>query len=139
MSYVLNKDSESINWSIGNSFLTYNLNDSEQFDKDQETKNDEKSEEEKKKDELVEKIAELDPDLAEEVSDEDKTDEFSPDEIQIEVTVDRDIPNSSILLLNAKIITMNGDQIIQNGQIYIKNNRIIEVSDKEIIIEDEIF
>ena len=132
-----NKDSESINWSIGNSFLTYNLNDAEQFDKDQETKNDEKSEEEKKKDELVEKIAELDPDLAEEVSDEDKTDEFSPDEIQIEVTVDRDIPNSSILLLNAKIITMNGDQIIQNGQIYIKNNRIIEVSDKEIMIEEE--
>ena len=32
---------------------------------------------------------------------------------------------------------MNGNQIIQNGQIYIKNNRIIEVSDKEIIIEDE--
>ena len=32
---------------------------------------------------------------------------------------------------------MNGDQIIQNGQIYIKNNRIIEVSDKEIMIEEE--
>ena len=74
--------------------------------------------------------------MAGEFSD-DEQEEYKPSETEIKITLKRDIPNSSILLLNAKIITMNADQIIQNGQIYIKNNRIIEVSDKEIMIEDE--
>ena len=79
----------------------------------------------------------MNPELADEVSEEDEKEEFLPFEIQIKVLVDRDIPESSILLSNAKIITMNGDQIIENGNIYIKNNRIVEVSDKEIKVEDE--
>tara|TARA_B100000575_G_scaffold201924_1_gene163648 strand:+ start:14077 stop:17445 length:3369 start_codon:yes stop_codon:yes gene_type:complete len=130
------KDSKSINWSIGNSFLTYNLYNAEEFDEKKKEEADEKSTEEKEKEELAQKIAELNPELADEVSKDDETDEFLPDEIQIEVIVERDIPTASILLKNAKIITMNGDQIIDNGQIYIVNNRIIEVSDKEIMLED---
>ena len=131
------KDSKSINWSIGNSFLTYNLYDAKEFDDKKKEEADEKSSEEKEKEELVEKIAELNPELADEVSEDDESNEFLPDEIQIEVFVDRDIPNGSILLKNAKIITMNGNEIIDNGQIYIKNNRIMEVSDKEILLEDK--
>ena len=131
------RDSRSINWSIGNSFLTYNLYDAEEFDTKKKEEADEKSTDEKEKEELAEKIAELNPELADEISKDDETDEFLPDEIQIEVFVERDIPNSSILLKNAKIITMNGDQIIDNGQIYIKNNRIMEVSDNEIQLEDK--
>ena len=131
------KDSKSINWSIGNSFLTYNLYDAEEFDDKKKEEANEKSSEEKEKEELAEKIAELNPELADEVSEDDEFNEFLPDEIQIEVFVDRDIPNGSILLKNAKIITMNGNEIIDNGQIYIKNNRIMEVSDKEILLEDK--
>ena len=131
------KDSKSINWSIGNSFLTYNLYDAKEFDDKKKEEADEKSSEEKEKEELAEKIAELNPELADEVSEDDESDEFLPDEIQIEVFVDRDIPNGSILLKNAKIITMNGNEIIDYGQIYIKNNRIMEVSDKEILLEDK--
>ena len=131
------KDSKSINWSIGNSFLTYNLYDAKEFDDKKKEEADEKSSEEKEKEELAEKIAELNPELADEVSGDDESNEFLPDEIQIEVFVDRDIPNGSILLKNAKIITMNGNEIIDNGQIYIKNNRIMEVSDKEILLEDK--
>ena len=62
---------------------------------------------------------------------------FLAEEIDVKVYVDRDVPNSSILLKNAKIITMNGDEIIENGQIYIKNNRIIEVSNSDIQIDNE--
>ena len=131
------RDSKSINWSIGNSFLTYNLYDAEEFDAKKKEEANEKSSDEREKEELAEKIAELNPELADEITKDDETDEFLPDEIQIEVFVERDIPNSSILLKNAKIITMNGDQIIDNGQIYIKNNRIMEVSDKEIQLEDK--
>lgn len=131
------KDSKSINWSIGNSFLTYNLYDADEFDDKKKEEADEKSSEEKEKEELAEKIAELNPELADEVSEDDESDKFLPDEIQIEVFVDRDIPNGSILLKNAKIITMNGNEIIDNGQIFIKNNRIMEVSDKEILLEDK--
>ena len=130
-------DSESVSWSIGNSFLMFNLSDAEKFEAKQDEMDDEKSEEEKKKEELADKIAELNPELADEVSEEDEKEEFLPYEIQIKVLVDRDIPESSILLSNAKIITMNGDQIIENGNIYIKNNRIVEVSDQEIKVEDE--
>ncbi len=131
------RDSKSINWSIGNSFLTYNLYDAEEFDAKKKEEANEKSSDEREKEELAEKIAELNPELADEITKDDETDEFLPDEIQIEVFVDRDIPSGSILLKNAKIITMNGDQIIDNGQIYIKNNRIMKVSDDEIQLEDK--
>ena len=47
--------------------------------------------------------------------------EVKPEEIDIIVKLERDIPESTILLQNAKIITMNGDQIIENGDILIKN------------------
>ena len=58
------------------------------------------------------------------------------DELEVIVELNRDIPESSILLKNAKIITMNQDEIIENGQIYIVNNRIKEVSENQINIDE---
>jgi len=132
-------DSGSIYWSIGKSFSTYNLSEADEFDKKKKEEDKEKTEEEKKKDELAEQVAKVNPELAGELSeDEDKDEEeFKPEEIDINVKLERDIPKSTILLQNAKIITMNGDEIIENGDILIKNNRIVNVKEGEIQIENE--
>jgi len=132
-------DSGSIYWSIGKSFSTYNLSEADEFDKKKKEEDKEKTEEEKKKDEIVEQVAKVNPELAGELSeDEDKDkEEFKPEEIDINVKLERDIPKSTILLQNAKIITMNGDEIIENGDILIKNNRIVNVKEGEIQIENE--
>ena len=132
-------DSGSIYWSIGKSFSTYNLSEADEFDKKKKEEDKEKTEEEKKKDEIAEQVAKVNPELAGELSeDEDKDEEeFKPEEIDINVKLERDIPKSTILLQNAKIITMNGDEIIENGDILIKNNRIVNVKEGEIQIENE--
>lgn len=132
-------DSGFIYWSIGKSFSTYNLSEADEFDKKKKEEDKEKTEEEKKKDELAEQVAKVNPELAGELSeDEDKDEEeFKPEEIDINVKLERDIPKSTILLQNAKIITMNGDEIIENGDILIKNNRIVNVKEGEIQIENE--
>jgi len=132
-------DSGFIYWSIGKSFSTYNLSEADEFDKKKKEEDKEKTEEEKKKDEIAEQVAKVNPELAGELSeDEDKDEEeFKPEEIDINVKLERDIPKSTILLQNAKIITMNGDEIIENGDILIKNNRIVNVKEGEIQIENE--
>jgi len=130
-------DSEFIYWSIGKSFSTYNLSKADEFDKKKKEEDKEKTEEEKKKEEIAEQIAKVNPELAGELSDEEEEEGFKPEEIDIKVTLERDIPESTILLKNAKIITMNGYEVIENGDILIKNNRIVEVKDGDIQIENE--
>ena len=132
-------DSESIYWSIGKSFSNFNISDADAFDKKKKEEDKEKSDEEKKKDEIAEQVAKVNPELAGELSEDDdkEEEEFKPEEIDIIVKLERDIPESTILLQNAKIITMNGDQIIENGDILIKNNRIVDVKDGEIKIENK--
>ena len=120
-------DSNSIYWSLGKSFFDFNLKSADEFD---ELKEEEEKEEEEKEEEE-------DEEEEEEEDEEEDEEEFLAEEIDVKVYVDRDVPNSSILLKNAKIITMNGDEIIENGQIYIKNNRIIEVSNSDIQIDNE--
>ena len=74
--------------------------------------------------------------MAGELSDEEE-EGFKPEEIDIKVILERDIPESTILLKNAKIITMNGYEVIEKGDILIKNNRIVDVKDGDIQIENE--
>ncbi|MDG2476220.1 MAG: amidohydrolase family protein [Flavobacteriaceae bacterium] len=119
----------SIYWSLGKSFFTYNLDEAKQYDDEKEDSKDEDSEDEDSEDEDSED---------EDSEDEDSEDEFEASEIDIIVKVKRDIPDSSILIKNAKIITMNGDEIIENGSIYIKNNRIEDISADEIEIDESV-
>ncbi|MFK8012811.1 MAG: amidohydrolase family protein [Marinicellaceae bacterium] len=46
---------------------------------------------------------------------------------EIQLTVQSDIPESSIAIQGARIITMNGDEVIENGTILVENNRILEI------------
>ena len=142
-------NSNSIYWSLGKSLFNYNLEEAKIFEEDlkrkkkeeKESKEDETNEsedEESKEDEIEEEESDENESKSEESEEEKEEDIFKPIETEIIVKVTRDIPNSSILIENAKIITMNGDEIFDNGNILIKNNRIIEVSDQKIDVQEDV-
>jgi Tol biopolymer transport system component len=56
-----------------------------------------------------------------------KKEKYNPFETQVKVYFEKDMPNGTILLKNARIITMKGDEIIEKGDILIVNNRIKQV------------
>lgn len=129
-------DASKVHWSIGHGHFIYDLEAAEAYEDSvkaaKEAEAEQKKEEEKvKKDDADNGDDSGDTeDETEEASDEDeeKEDEgYKPEELRIEVTIERDIPEGTILLQNARIITMNGDEVIENGDILIKNNRIVEV------------
>jgi len=105
-------DGRNVHWSIGNGHFIYNLDEAKAFADS--IKAVRKAEEEAEK---------------EEDDEEEKEDTFDPDEYRIEVEFERDIPESSILLRNARIITMKGDTVITRGDILIENNRIAVVGE----------
>lgn len=53
-----------------------------------------------------------------------KAEKYTPDEMQVKVYYEKDMPVGTVLLKNARIITMVGDEIIENGDVLIVNNRI---------------
>jgi Tol biopolymer transport system component len=50
--------------------------------------------------------------------------EYEPHRVDVEIVVDKDRPQGTIALRNARLITMKGDEIIARGDIVITNNRI---------------
>jgi hypothetical protein len=52
---------------------------------------------------------------------------YQPQEIDISVMANRDIPKGTLVLRGATLITMNGDEIIENADLVIENNRITAV------------
>lgn len=127
-------DANKVHWSIGNGHFIYDLTDAEMFEDSvkaaKKLEEEEKKAEEKKKEDIDDSDdseEELEEDTSDEEKEEKKEDIFKPTELSIKVNFDRDIPQASILLKNARIITANGTQVIENGDILIKNNRIVEV------------
>lgn len=138
-------DANKVHWSIGNGHFIYDLDASEAFADS--VKAAKKLEDEKKKEEEEKKKEEAkddsdddqdnDGDEDSEVSDEPekespeeekkKDDKYKATELSIEVTYERDIPEATVLLKNARIITANGTQVIERGDILIENNRIVNV------------
>tara|TARA_R110002049_G_scaffold126229_2_gene282179 strand:+ start:3816 stop:7349 length:3534 start_codon:yes stop_codon:yes gene_type:complete len=134
-------DAKKVHWSIGHGHFIYDLDDAEAFADS--VKQAKKIEEEKKKEEAKKKAEEKEDgdedgskdedsdkedDESKDKKDEKKKDpKFKPIELSIDVTVKRDIPESSILLKNARIITSKGTEVIEGGDILIKNNRIVKV------------
>ncbi|MDB5230289.1 MAG: amidohydrolase [Chitinophagaceae bacterium] len=49
---------------------------------------------------------------------------YQPLETEIKVYYEKDMPQGTVLLKNARIITMKGNEVIENGDILIVNNRI---------------
>ncbi len=129
-------DAKQVHWSIGNGHFIYNLDDAKAFEDS--VKAAKKLEAEKKKDEDSKKDDSKDKDGEDSDSDETKKDSkekkkdkkearYEPKELTIEVYYTRDIPESTVLLKNARVITMKGMEVIENGDILIKNNRIAQV------------
>ncbi len=113
-------DANHIHWSIGNALLSYDVKEAQKIKL--ELKEKKEAEEEKKK--AAEKEEEKEAEETEEEDDDEEDESYKPSEQRIEVWVDRDIPQSSILMQGAKIITMNGDEVIDKGDILVVNNRI---------------
>jgi Tol biopolymer transport system component len=49
---------------------------------------------------------------------------WKPEDIEISLSVPRDIPQGAVVLRGARIITMKGDEVIAKGDILIENGRI---------------
>lgn len=96
-------------WSIGNALFTYNIPSADARKKELEEKKKNADKEDKSKDEEKE---------------EKKDESYKPDELRVQVKVERDIPEGTVLLKNARVITMKGDEIFEYGDILIENNRI---------------
>ncbi|WP_296705687.1 amidohydrolase, partial [Algoriphagus sp.] len=112
-------DNSTVHWAVGNAHVTYNLSDAKAF------------EVQKEAEAKAKKEAEKDPDTekeAEEKKDEDKTPkEYEPTERRIEVKADRDIPQGTVLLKNARLLTMKNEEVFEGTDILIENNRIKEI------------
>ncbi|MBX9783713.1 MAG: amidohydrolase family protein [Chitinophagaceae bacterium] len=53
-----------------------------------------------------------------------KKEKYTPDETQVKVYYEKDMPVGTLLLKNARIVTMKGDEVIEGGDVLIVNNRI---------------
>jgi Tol biopolymer transport system component len=132
-------DANKVHWSIGNGHFIYNLEDAQAFEDS--VKAAKELEAEKKKEEAKLKSEDNEDDNSDKNDAEESEDEtekpekeeeknkdtYEPAELSIDVTIMRDIPESSILLKNARIITANGNEVIEGGDILIENNRIVKV------------
>ena len=53
-----------------------------------------------------------------------KKEKYTPDETQVKVYFEKDMPVGTMLLKNARIVSMKGDEVIEGGDVLIVNNRI---------------
>ncbi|WP_040497138.1 amidohydrolase family protein [Fulvivirga imtechensis] len=114
-------DAKTVSWAIGNGYFSHNLEEAKAREAELAKR---KKEEEEKKNEEGKDSENEEPD-----SKEDKKEEgYEPREVAVKVQVERDVPQGSLLLQNARIITMKGDEIIDAGDILIDNNRITKVA-----------
>nr|MBX2822360.1 DPP IV N-terminal domain-containing protein [Rhodothermaceae bacterium] len=128
-------DGRTIHWSIGNAHVVYDL-DREKAVSDSLAavkKAEEESSEEESEEEIEEGDEGQDTNEAseEEKEDEEKKDEaYKPHELRIQIAVQRDIPEGTVLLQGARIITMKGDEVIEEGDVLIRNNRIEAIGEE---------
>ena len=116
-------DGRTIHWSIGTGFFSFNLDDALAQKRVQEAyakENEESDENSEESDENGEDSDESE----EETEDPNKPEDYKPSELTIEIQVDRDIPQGTIVFRGATVITMNGYEIIENADVVIRNNRI---------------
>ncbi len=110
-------NAKNVYFTLGNAFFTYNLDSAKLKEEALKKK---KAEEEKAKENSDKK--------EDKINGPKKKDEgYTPSEIRIKVTVQKDIPQGKILLQNARIITMKGDEVIEKGDVLIENARIKQV------------
>ena len=119
------KDAKKVHWSLGKAHFIYDLNEAMAYADS--VKVAKKAEAEAKKKAAEEKNDEEEEEDEKEETDkkEEKKDEgYKPLEFNIEITVEKDIPEGVALLKGARIVTMNGNEVIENGDVLVENARI---------------
>ncbi len=131
-------DGKKIHWSLGSSYWAYDIDKAQAFDdsvriakKEQERKKTDTTAKQKTdstknvqpglkdstlKDTTIKSVPPPAP-KKEEPS-------YKPEETEIAVYYQRDIPTGLVLLSGAKVITMKGDEILDNADVLVENNRI---------------
>lgn len=99
-----------IHWSIGNAYVVYDLDSAATRD-------------------AAIAAARRDSTIAEAA----RPRPYAPKETRVLVPVQRDMPNGTVVLRNAKLVTMKGDEIIARGDIVVRNNRIAAVGAAGIV------
>lgn len=120
-------DGRQVHWSLGKGHFVYNLDDAKAFADSLEAAK--KAEEDEAEDsaEEIEDLEEQETEESTEVEEEEVEEgptEYMATEMKIEVVFERDIPEGTVLLQNARIVTMNGYEVYDRGDVLVVNNRI---------------
>ncbi len=110
-------DGRTVHWSIGNAFVSYDLDRAKVVD-------DSLKAAAKAKGADTTKKAPADSAKKDETKDKPG---YKPSERRIVLHATRDTPQGTVVLRGARVITMKGKEIIENGDVVVKNNRIISV------------
>ena len=94
-------DGRTVHWSIGNAFVSYDLDRAEAVD---------------------DSLRRAGADSAAMAAA-----AYRPEELRVRVTVQRDIPQGTVILRGARVITMRGDEVVENADVVVRNNRIASV------------
>ena len=94
-------DGRTVHWSIGNAFVSYNLDRAEAVE---------------------DSLRRAGADSAAMAAA-----AYRPEELRVRVTVERDIPQGTVILRGARVITMRGNEVLENADVVIRNNRIASV------------
>jgi Tol biopolymer transport system component len=94
-------DGKTVHWSIGNAFVTYQLDRAQAMDDSLRT-------------------AHADSATTARAA-------YHPIEQRITISAPRDIPQGTVVLRGAKVLTMKGYEIVENADVVIRNNRIVSV------------
>jgi len=126
-------DGRTVHWSLGNALVSYNLDDAaertreqERYDREKGEREDEEDQDEENGDENNDNGDETD----EKSDDPDRPEDYKPEELRIEINVNRDIPDGVFVLRGGTAITMNGYEVIENADIVIRNNRIEAIGEQ---------
>lgn len=125
-------DSGTVHWSIGNALLTYKLSDAEAREREQEAFDKAKKEADEARKKAEEAMSDEEKAAAKAAAEADTTkadepkrpEDYTPTEVRIEVSLNRDTPEGVLVLRGGRAVTMNGYEIIENADIVIRNNRI---------------
>lgn len=94
-------DGRTVHWSIGNAFVTYDLDRAQAVD---------------------DSLRRAGADSAARVAA-----AYRPLERRVLLTTERDIPQGTVVLRGARVLTMRGNEVVENADVVVRNNRIVSV------------
>ena len=122
-------DGRTVHWSIGNAHAIYDLDRAQFVD-------DSIADARAAAAEAAAEEAEEEPEEAEEEAEEEE-EGYEPDETRIEIEVDRDVPDGTVVLRGGRAVTMRGREIIENADVVVTNDRIVAIGPRgQVTIPD---